>query len=71
MAENQETYEGDDEVIAVIKWTVADVRKAFVDKYGRQPSKGQLRDCVENVETKRLEEAAITQGWEYINEAII
>ena len=34
----------DDEVLCEIKWTVADVRKAFVNRYGRQPSNGELSD---------------------------
>lgn len=59
------------EVIAQITWTVDDVRSAFVDKYGRNPSDGELKDCVENVDVKALEGCSIEYGWDFINDAII
>lgn len=61
----------DDEVLYEIKWTVADVRKAFVDRYGRQPSNGELSDCVQNLDTSTLEEVSIERGWSIVAEAII
>ena len=61
----------DNDVIAEIKWTVADVRDAFVRKYGRQPSNGELSDCVQNVDCKNLEDYSIECGWSFIEEAII
>ena len=61
----------DDEVLCEIKWTVADVRAAFRNKYGREPTEGQLKDCVENVETKDLVDRSIENGWVFIEEAII
>ena len=61
----------EDEVICEIKWTVGDVKTAFVNKYGRLPSEGELNDCVENVAVKTLEEASIERGWDFINDAII
>ena len=61
----------DDEVLCEIKWTVADVRTAFRNKYGREPTDGQLKDCVENVDTDTLEERSIETGWTLIDEAII
>lgn len=61
----------DDDVLCEIKWTVADVRAAFRNKYGREPSDGQLQDCIENVDTKTLEERSIETGWTLIDEAII
>ena len=61
----------DNDVIAEIKWTVADVRDAFVRKYGRQPSDGELSDCVENVDTKALVESSIEHGWSIVEEAVI
>lgn len=61
----------DDEVLCEIKWTVADVRKAFVDRYGRQPSNGELNDCVQNLDTSTLEEVSIERGWSIVDEAII
>lgn len=61
----------DDDVLCEIKWTVADVRTAFRNKYGREPTDGQLQDCIENVETSTLEEVSIERGWSVIDEAII
>lgn len=61
----------EDEVICEIKWTVGDVETAFVNKYGRLPSEGELNDCVENVAVNTLEEASIERGWDFINDAII
>ena len=61
----------EDEVICEIKWTVGDVKTAFVNKYGRLPSKGELNDCVENVAVNTLEEVSIERGWNIIDEAII
>ena len=59
------------EVICEIKWTVEDVKVAFEDKYGRLPSDGELKDCVENVAIKALKDVSIERGWDFINEAII
>jgi hypothetical protein len=61
----------DDEVLCEIKWTVADVRTAFKNKYGREPTDGQLQECVENVDTELLEDRSIEFGWSFIDEAII
>ena len=61
----------DDEVICEIKWTVEDVRTAFVNKYGRQPSEGELNDCVENVDVKYLRDTSIEHGWTFIEDAVI
>lgn len=61
----------DNEVICEIKWTVADVKTAFVNKYGRLPSEGELKDCVENVPVRNLEERSIEFGWDFIDEGII
>ena len=67
--ENEQT--GDDIIIAQITWTVADVRTAFRNEYGREPTDGQLQDCIENVDTNTLEERSIEFGWTFIDEAII
>lgn len=61
----------DNEVICEIKWTVADVHNAFVNKYGRQPTDGELSDCVQNLDCKALEEWSIERGWNFIEEAIV
>ena len=61
----------ENEVLVEIKWTVADVKQAFINKYGREPSKGELQDCVENVETDLLQDRSIEFGWSFIDEAII
>lgn len=61
----------DNDIICEIKWTVEDVRAAFRKKYGREPTDGQLKDCVENVDTKTLEERSIETGWTLIDEAIL
>jgi cysteinyl-tRNA synthetase len=64
-------YEPDWDNPNEIKWTVGDVKTAFVNEYGRLPSEGELKDCVENVAVKTLEEVSIERGWDIINEAII
>ena len=61
----------DNEVICEIKWTIADVRDAFARKYGRQPTDGELSDCVQNVQTNALENISIERGWDFIEEAIV
>ena len=61
----------EDDVICEIKWTVADVKTAFINKYGHEPTEGQLQDCVENVNEKALKDFSISYGWDFINEAII
>lgn len=61
----------DDEVLLTIKWTVADVRAAFVNKYGRQPTDGQLQDSIENIDLKGLENYSIENGWYFIDNAVI
>ena len=61
----------DNEVIAKIEWTVADVRHAFADKYGRQPSDEELRECVDNVDVKSLRDLSTEYGWDFINDSII
>lgn len=61
----------DDDILCTIKWTVADVRTAFKNKYGREPSKGELQDCVDNLDTSALEEVSIERGWSVVDEAII
>ena len=66
-----ENNDDDNDTICEIRWTVEDVRAAFRNKYGREPTKGQLKDCVENVDTKTLEERSIEIGWTLIDEAII
>ena len=48
-----------------------DIREAFAMKYGRYPTEGQLRDCVENVKDSALEDLSIECGWEVINEVLI
>ena len=59
------------EVICEIKWTVADVRKTFINKYGRQPTDGELSGCVQNVDCKTLEDRSTEYGWSFIKEAIV
>jgi hypothetical protein len=61
----------DDEVLSEIKWTVADVKAAFKNRYGREPSDGQLQDCIENLDTKSLEDRSIEFGWSFIYDALI
>ena len=59
------------DVVCEIKWTVEDIREAFVRKYGRYPTEGQLRDCVANVRDSALEDRSIECGWEVIQEELI
>lgn len=59
------------DVICEIKWTVEDVCRAFIRKYGRYPTEGQLIDCVENVRGSALEDVSIERGWEVIEEELI
>lgn len=60
----------DDEVICTIKWTVADVRSAFVNEHGRQPTDDELQECVDNLDVSVLEEVSIERGWSIIKEVI-
>lgn len=60
----------DEEVIAQIIWKVADIRSAFVDRYGRQPTDGELKDAVENVKSSPLVESSIGHGWGVISDEI-
>lgn len=58
------------DVVVEIKWTVEDVCDAFFRKYGRLPTVGQLKDCVENVKGSALEDVSIERGWEVIQEEL-
>ena len=60
----------DSDIIAEIRWTVADVREAFTRKYGRQPTDGELSDCVQNINARALEGCSIERGWDFIEEVI-
>ena len=57
----------DNDVLLTINWRVADVRTAFINKYGRQPSNRELKDCVENLDLGALEDMSIERGWEVID----
>ena len=61
----------EDDVICEIKWTVADVKTAFLIKHGCEPTEEQLQNCVNNVNEKALKDFSISYGWDFINEAII
>lgn len=60
----------DDEVLCEIKWTVSDVKKAFVTKYGRNPTDEELKLCIDNIDFKNLEDRSIEFGWDFINPEI-
>lgn len=61
----------DNEVICEIKWTVADVRRAFATRYRRQPTEAELSDCLMKVDSQALEDWSNENGWRFIEEAII
>lgn len=60
----------EDEVICEIKWTVADIKAAFEKQYGHEPTEEQLEECVNNLNTRRLQEYSISCGWDFINDTI-
>lgn len=60
----------DGDVICEIRWTVADVRSAFRERHGREPSCGELERCVTAVDAGALEERSIEAGWTLIDEAV-
>lgn len=61
----------DDEEICKIKWTVADVRKAYYDKYGHNGTDEEIKEAVSRIDTKALECRSIEIGWSFINEAVL
>ena len=60
----------DDVVLCEIKWTVSDVKKAFVNKYGRNPTDEELKLCIDSIDFKNLEDRSIEFGWDFINPEI-
>lgn len=61
----------DDEVLCTIKWTVADVRSAFVNEHGRQPTDDELQECIDYIDIGGLESISVERGWDFIFGAII
>lgn len=59
-----------DTVICTIRWTVGDVRSAFKQEHGREPTKEELKNCVDNVDTNGLVNYSIENGWSFIFDAI-
>lgn len=60
----------DDEVLCTIKWTVADVRKAFKETYKRQPDDNELQEAIDSISWETVEDSSIENGWVHINAAI-
>lgn len=60
----------DDEVLCEIKWTVADVKKSFKERYGREPTKSELHLCIDEVDWSLVEEKGIENGWTVIDTAV-
>ena len=60
----------DDEVLCEIKWTVADVRKAFKETYKRQPDDNELQEAIDSISWETAEDSSIENGWVHINAAI-
>jgi hypothetical protein len=60
----------DDEVLCTIKWTVADVRKAFEETYKRQPDDNELQEAIDSISWETVEDSSIENGWVHINTAI-
>jgi len=59
-----------DEVLCTIKWTVADVRKAFEETYKRQPDDNELQEAIDSISWGLIEDSSIENGWTCINTAI-
>jgi len=57
----------DEDVLCVIRWRIDDVAVAFEKIHGRKPTKDELDTCLENLNTKLLEEVCIERGWDIIN----
>lgn len=53
----------EDDVILEIKWTKKDVRDAYIQKYGHEPTDDKIEKAVNNIEIKAMEEASIETGW--------
>ena len=60
----------DNEVICEIKWTVADLRTAYKNRYGHNATDEKIFEILGRLDIKRLQEVGIEYGWEIINEAI-
>lgn len=60
----------DDEVLCEIKWTVADVKKAFRDEYNREPTQEELETCIDEISWELIEDSSISSGWTVINTAV-
>lgn len=60
----------DNEVICEIKWTVADVRMAYERKCGHKATDDEIKELVNNINWKRVEEVGIENGWEIIDAVI-
>lgn len=60
----------DNEVICKIKWTVADVRMAYERKYGHNATDDEIKELVNHIDWKRVEEVGIENGWEIIDTVI-
>ena len=60
----------DDEVLAEIKWTVADVKNAFRERYNREPTEEGLQTCIDEIDWGLIEDTSISNGWTIINTAV-
>lgn len=60
----------EDDVLLTIRWTVADVKTAFLNKYGRDPTDDELEYCIDKLNIKALKDFSIENGWTFINDSV-
>lgn len=57
-------------IIAEIKWSEEDVIKSFTDRFDRKPTEKELEALLDKLDTGLMEERAIEEGWNVINNLI-
>ena len=60
----------DDDVLCEIKWTVADLREAYIQHFGHNPTDEEVEELVERFDARHLKDVSIERGWEYIGSTL-
>ena len=60
----------DDEVLFEVKWTVADIKNAFIEEYDREPTQDELSVCIGEIDWESIEEDSISKAWDTIQSAV-
>ena len=60
----------DNDILCEIKWTVADLRTAYVNHFGHNPTDEEVEELSKRLDVKTLEDISIERGWEIIESTL-